>query len=621
MTMNVRKVQNSSKKESIKFVFIVMFFCVLFINSILLEGCEKEQESDSNRGCHVVLEEHDAFDVDQPARTVKRGEDLVYTLSMKGGYALKSVDYPDYEIQGETAGKTTVVVLKNVRYSVTIKAEVVEADIKIQYDANGGRRLDGQDERLAKTIFAWDTHARINTSIGTDLFERDGYTLTGWNTSSDGSGKAVGLGSRIDVTDGLYLYAQWSKWTDAGSFTYETKGEQIVITGYSGNETVITIPAQIEDKPVISIGEEAFADVDCETVILPITLQTMEKNAFDGAGMSTIYIYDNIVTFDDYCFQACSNLKTLHINAVEKPVFSNNYFATFADKYDRLLALQNEKKLVLFSGSSTRFGYDSEKLESAFPEYQVVNMGVFAYSNATPQLMLILDCMKEGDILLDAPEFDAAKRQFCTSLEFDDSFFCMIEADYDLISKLDLRQFQKTFSSFHTYLTVKSGMEAKDYGMTPVEFNEDGVPVEEESYNVYGDYILKRPNASDDTPIYGLEVPYTKEAFPEEIYLKSINEMYQRFLDRKIRVYFTYAPRNEEAISKESTFEKRVELDTYFQDKLIVPVISNLEESLYPGRYLYGTDNHLSSEGVQIRTQRIISDLSKQFEKEEQINE
>ena len=101
--------------------------------------------------------------------------------------------------------------------------------------------------------------------------------------------------------------------------------------------------------------------------------------------------------------QDCPNLQTLRLQAATAPKYSGGYFATFADKYDRLLALRQQKKLVLFSGSSTRFGYDSALLDEALPDYQVVNMGVFAYTNATPQLLLILDCMQAGDILLDSP--------------------------------------------------------------------------------------------------------------------------------------------------------------------------------------------------------------------------
>ena len=57
-------------------------------------------------------------------------------------------------------------------------------------------------------------------------------------------------------------------------------------------------------------------------------------------------------------------------------------------------------------------------------------------------------------------------------------------------------------------------------------------------------------------------------------------------------------------------------LHQYLQENLIIPVISDLEESLYEGTWLYGTDNHLSTEGVAIRTERIIEDLHRQMEKD-----
>ena len=79
-------------------------------------------------------------------------------------------------------------------------------------------------------------------------------------------------------------------------------------------------------------------------------------------------------------------LHTLHINAIELRPTVEIYFDTFQDKYDRLLSMKDKKKIVLFSGSSTRFGYDSEMIDQAFPDYEVVNMGVFAYSPALPQL-------------------------------------------------------------------------------------------------------------------------------------------------------------------------------------------------------------------------------------------
>ena len=54
----------------------------------------------------------------------------------------------------------------------------------------------------------------------------------------------------------------------------------------------------------------------------------------------------------------------------------------------------------------------------------------------------------------------------------------------------------------------------------------------------------------------------------------------------------------------------RAELDASRRQNLCVPVLGTLEDSLWPGRYLYGTDNHRSTEGVVIRTRQVLAWLA-----------
>ncbi|MBQ3974309.1 MAG: hypothetical protein II628_09100, partial [Lachnospiraceae bacterium] len=296
----------------------------------------------------------------------------------------------------------------------------------------------------------------------------------------------------------------------------------------------------------------------------------------------------------------------------EPPVWSGTYYDTFTDKTDRLRLLADQKKILLFSGSSTRFGYDCRRIDAALPEYGVVNLGVFAYTNALPQLDLILRFAGEGDILVHTPEFDAASRQFCCTNAMDSAFFRMIESDYDLLSLLDFTDYGGLLSAYTTFHREREGMKAGDYRTSASSFDEDGHPAPEPSYNEYGDYILFRPNAEDDTPIYDLPVDYTRGSFGKDRFIDPLNRVYRRFLDKGVRVFFDYAPRNRQALSDQSTPEARQELDAWFRESLCVPVLSDIEESLYPGRYLYRTDNHLSSEGVQIRTDRFLKALEAQ---------
>lgn len=573
---------------------------------LCLTGCA-QTEAPRHFLCRVVLEEEKGFSCADYTQTVEPGADASFYFTCDDGYTVTGTDYGSYTLSAVQGGGM-MLTLQNVRYSTVVTLTVEKSDVSIFYHPNGA---EGELTEVPVT----PSHLRWNTA--TSLFQREGYTLTGWNTQPDGSGISVGLGSRTEPINGQTLYAQWSQWSDPALFQWRTDAGGITITAYLGNETTVTVPAELDGQAVRTIAAGAFEGVPCETVILPDTLYTLEDEAFRDCGLSTLYLFDNIRSLSDRTFHGCENLATLHLNAVEPPVYSGTYYDTFQDKFDWLVSLQSEKKIVLFSGSSSRFGYDSEKLREAFPAYEIVNMGVFAYTNAMPQLDLILPCMNEGDILLHSPEFDAAKRQFCTSANLDEPFFNMMESNYDTIALLDLRQYSLVFTPLAMYLSTRSAMEKKSYALSASGFDEDGNPVASPSYNKYGDYIVYRPNAASDLPLYGLPVSYTVTTFPKDPFITSINQMYQRFLDKGVRVYYTYSPRNSLAISEDSTPDARAELDAYLRQNLCVPIITELEDSLWPGTYLYGTDNHLSTEGVAIHTARIIAALNAQFAMEE----
>lgn len=50
-------------------------------------------------------------------------------------------------------------------------------------------------------------------------------------------------------------------------------------------------------------------------------------------------------------------------------------------------------------------------------------------------------------------------------------------------------------------------------------------------------------------------------------------------------------------------------LGKYLEEKLCVPVIGEIADSLMSEYYFYNTDNHLSDDGVQIYTKRVINNI------------
>lgn len=579
---------------------------------LALAACRAEPAAEA-AVCHIVLEESAAFTADALTAEVSPGQSAAFVLKEADGYTLTGADYPGAVLRRSQDG--CLLTLPEVLYSTAVAVTSEKSDTVFYYHANGGVRLDGGDAAQWVACAVTDSHLRLNTSQGTALFTRAGCTLTGWNTAADGSGTAVGLGSR--TVPGARLYAQWAAWNSADEFTWTENNGGAIVTDWTGTSQTLVVPAVLGGLPVTELAGGAFAGADITAAVLPEGLRVIQPDAFaDCAALQTVTLFDSLTSVTDYAFSGCGALQTLHVNAAVAPVYSTGYYAAFADKYDRLLALAETPKLVLFSGSSARFGYDSAALDDALPHYGVVNMGVFAYTNALPQLELIAGLMQPGDILLLSPEFDAAKRQFCTTNAMDEDFFCMMEANYDALAALDLRGFSGTFSAFGSYLKIRSGMTARSYALSPSDYDEDGNPTDTPSYNDYGDYILYRPNAADDTPIYGLAVEYTVAAFPKALYLDAANAAWQPLLDAGLHVYLTYSPRNSRAVSADSTPQAVAALDAYLRENLCVPILTALSDSLMPGRYFSGTDNHLSTEGVALRTAQVIDALTAQMQKE-----
>ncbi|MCD7754186.1 MAG: hypothetical protein LUH41_06560 [Clostridiales bacterium] len=233
-----------------------------------------------------------------------------------------------------------------------------------------------------------------------------------------------------------------------------------------------------------------------------------------------------------------------------------------------------------------------------------------------PQYDLILQWIQDGDILLSTPEFDAIETQFCVSDSVGWEFFCMVEGDYDLMSLLDCRTYTGVWDDFCTFLAVRRDLPEKSYEVSAKNYDEENhLLTDRESYNQYGDYICPRPNQTEDKA-FGIKLAnYDPAAYSDET-IQALNRVYRRFQEKGVTVYFSYAPRSLRAITEESTPENRAALDRLLRDELCVPVISDIEESMYTGYYFYATDNHLSDEGVAIRTGRIISDLRRQMSAE-----
>lgn len=97
-----------------------------------------------------------------------------------------------------------------------------------------------------------------------------------------------------------------------GDFSYTVNEGTITITGYTGSDAAVTIPAAIDGKPVTAIGEYAFAGCNAlKSVELGRGLTTIGENAFRATALTSIVIPNSVTTIDSWAFMYCDKLTSV----------------------------------------------------------------------------------------------------------------------------------------------------------------------------------------------------------------------------------------------------------------------------------------------------------------------
>lgn len=96
-----------------------------------------------------------------------------------------------------------------------------------------------------------------------------------------------------------------------GSFSYEiVNNSSVKITGYSGSNGDVTIPAQIEGFPVTEIGKGAFSNSGVTSIQFPSSLVKINESAFSGcASLNNVQFNEGLTLVGALAFNGCSSLE------------------------------------------------------------------------------------------------------------------------------------------------------------------------------------------------------------------------------------------------------------------------------------------------------------------------
>ena len=119
-------------------------------------------------------------------------------------------------------------------------------------------------------------------------------------------------------------------------YAFDDVGDGTVeISRYTGSDTTILIPAKLDGKPVVSIGDMAFymldvyGDVYIMNVTMPVSLKTIGVSAFDtNSNLRYVTLNEGLETIGDNAFDFCPQLQSINIPStvthIGNQVFAND---------------------------------------------------------------------------------------------------------------------------------------------------------------------------------------------------------------------------------------------------------------------------------------------------------
>ncbi len=165
----------------------------------------------------------------------------------------------------------------------------------------------------------------------------------------------------------LPVYALSYQGFDVEVLEAENDGiEGFVVTGYRGEDQIVTIPSNIGGIPVLEIGDEAFSgNRGISFVIIPETVSKIGLRAFyNCTGLEIIKIPDSVTQIGANAFAYAENLKKIrlpsNITVIEESLFANCYSLTEIRIPDSVTQIKTNAfshcdslKILVFSDNAT----------------------------------------------------------------------------------------------------------------------------------------------------------------------------------------------------------------------------------------------------------------------------
>ncbi len=273
------------------------------------------------------------------------------------------------------------------------------------------------------------------------------------------------------------------------------------------------------------------------------------------------------------------------------PQYLGEYTSSLIDKVSRLESIDGAK-IVLLGDSNVAFGINSALMEEAL-EMPVVNMGLHGGAGNPFHEEMSKFNIQEGDIYI-----------ICHSSFADENtlgemyVWISIENHYHLWQILRNNDIMPMIKAFPSYLKKCLNLYASGTGNV-----DNGGIYSRSAFNEYGDLELIREGTEYEF-LSNIDVsPINKTT------INRINKLNEYLNERGATLLVAGYPIGNGRLTADAN--KFIEFQETLEAQLDCTVISNYVDYMLDYTYFYNTDLHLNTEGADLRTRQLISDIKR----------
>ena len=166
-------------------------------NAIGVNGNQADNSADGSGAAYVFQRTGATWNQNAyiKASNTEAGDSFGSSIALSGNTLVVGADWESSNATGVNGNQA------DNSESASGAAYVFVLPRTVTFDANGGS--GSMSNQSASTP----------TALTANTFTRDGYSFSGWNTATNGSGTAYANGATYDFSADVTLYAQWTAWT------------------------------------------------------------------------------------------------------------------------------------------------------------------------------------------------------------------------------------------------------------------------------------------------------------------------------------------------------------------------------------------------------------------------